>query len=66
MIYVPAPRPISVQALDPTVRYTGFYFEPVNGERKEIAEFSSNVTGTHQIDSPTTDHDWVLVLEPRK
>ncbi len=66
MIYVPSPRPIMVKSLDPAVRYTGFYFDPVNGERKEIAEFSSDATGMHQFDPPTTAHDWVLVLDPSK
>jgi hypothetical protein len=66
VIYVPSPRPITVKSLDPAVRYTGFYFDPVNGERKEIVKFSSDATGIHQIDPPTTDHDWVLVLDPSK
>ena len=41
-------------------------FDPVNGERQEIAEFTPDTTGVRRIDPPTTGHDWVLILEPRK
>jgi hypothetical protein len=60
IIYVPDPRPITLSALKPTVRYSAFYFDPTTGNRSDLREI------TTRIEPPPWDHDWVLVLEARK
>jgi hypothetical protein len=60
IIYVPEARAITLNALEPTVRYSAFYFDPTTGNRRDLA----NVTP--RVEAPRWDHDWVLVLEHRK
>ena len=60
IVYVPDPRPITLSALEPTVRYSAFYFDPTTGNRKDLGEPAT------RVEPPPWDHDWVLVLEARK
>jgi hypothetical protein len=65
-VYVPFPRGVTLNDLEPDTRYTAFYFDPVDGKRTEIGEVPPGARGVHQIKPPATDHDWLLVLEARK
>jgi hypothetical protein len=64
MVYVPARRSIAVRSLEPTTRYSGFYFDPTTGDRTPLAEVSPGPE--LRVQPPSWDHDWVLVLGARK
>jgi hypothetical protein len=64
MVYVPARRAIALHLLEPTTRYSGFYFDPTTGDRTPLAEGSAGPE--LRVQPPPWDHDWVLVLEAGK
>jgi hypothetical protein len=52
-----------VRALDPTVRYAAFWFDPATGRRFDLGE----VTGTESWSTPAvpSPQDWVLVMRAK-
>ncbi|HZL35694.1 MAG TPA: DUF4038 domain-containing protein [Tepidisphaeraceae bacterium] len=65
-VYVPTSRALLLKELKAGIRYAGFYFDPVSGEREQIGAIAADSGGTRRIDPPKTRHDWVLVLEAMK
>ena len=57
---------MTVKELERDVRYTGFYFDPVTGDRKDLPAAAADPSGSRRIEPPAWGHDWVLVLEARK
>jgi len=66
VVYVPQPRAVMLKDLEPDVHYKAFYFDPVDGSRKEIPEVPADATGNLRIAPPGASHDWVLALEAMK
>ncbi len=64
IIYVSESKPIIVHHLEPAVRYSAAYFNPVSGERTEIGTVTPNSDHSWAISPPDyAAPDWVLVLE---
>lgn len=64
ILYMPERKPIVVYPLEPAVRYTAAYFDPISGEMTEIGAVTPN--SDHSWACPPPDAatpDWVLVLE---
>jgi len=63
MVYTPARWDLpKLAGLEPG-EYTGFLFNPINGQRHELGAIRPDPAGTWQPPVPPVVQDWVIVLE---
>jgi hypothetical protein len=63
VVYVLAPRDVTVRALRVSARYAVTYFDPVTGERRAAPTITANAQGEARIAPSPQDHDWVALLK---
>ena len=68
VVYFPYPlapgaRLVTIRELEKGTNYTAFFFNPVNGERKELGPISADTQGTWHVPAPAIRQDMVLVIE---
>ncbi len=63
IIYVPRPRPITVEQLAAHADYTASLFDPVLGGQMSLGRATTDQAGSWHGTPPSHKHDWVLVLE---
>ena len=66
LIWVPRSEPILVRELGATAGWAATYFDPTNGERKQLGKVRADDKGDWLCHPPPgADHDWVLILESK-
>ncbi len=66
LVYVPEPRELMLKELERDVRYKAFFFDPVNGARRDIDDVIADPAGNRRLDPAPWSHDCVVVLEAKK
>ena len=65
-IWVPRSEPILVRNLGSGAGWTATYFDPTNGEQKKLGKVRADDAGLWHCNPPSgSDHDWVMILEPK-
>lgn len=66
IIWVPRGEPILVRDLGVRASWIATYFDPTNGERKEMGKVRADTAGLWRCNPPPgPDHDWVMILEAK-
>lgn len=64
IIYVPLPRAVKVQRLEPEAHYAASLFNPVSGKLTQLGPVQADASGSWTIPRPKdAGTDWVVVLE---
>jgi hypothetical protein len=64
VIYLPKPWPVTVNKLEQSKRYTARFFNPTNGESRDIGPVQPGADGSWTSAPPTNvPADWVLIFE---
>ena len=67
VIYSQSPNSIEVRELGARLAYTARYFDPVSGATTPLGEIRSDNNGLWNCPAPAEmNHDWVVILEPKK
>ncbi|WP_422927158.1 DUF4038 domain-containing protein [Singulisphaera sp. PoT] len=67
VIYVPAPRPITLEKLGAKAGFNASYFNPVTGKTVDGGKLESDGDGKVNVASPRGwREDWVLILKPAR
>lgn len=67
IIYVPQSEPVEALHLVPNISYMAATFDPVTGKQDPRGAIKSDSAGEWLCSPPSgIDHDWVLILEPRR
>ena len=52
-----------VHGIESGISYTGFFFNPIDGEKHDLGVIEADSKGNWQIPAPPVMQDWVVVLE---
>jgi hypothetical protein len=67
VIYVPQAKPVEVRQLGGPTHYLAQYFDVVTGVTTAVGDVASDTNGVWVCaPTPGIDHDWVVVLKPKK
>ena len=61
----PAWNPPKVVALEPTVAYRAYYFDPASDKQHDIGDVNADSAGTWAAPLTPTFADWILVIEKK-
>ena len=63
VIYSVDPKTLVVHDLKAGQRYRATHFDPVTGQRNKLGPVQGDANRQWRCPAPSTDHDWVLILE---
>src|SRR5579862_6930864 len=67
ILYMLQPAPVTVRNLGSNQRCAVHGFDPVTGKTSDLGVIQADAAGNWDCDPPAgCDHDWVLVVEPRR